>query len=637
VAGLDEAKFLELYRRGTGTFAPRALRRAGVRLAPGGRLGAYRIVEYVGKGGMAEVYKGYHEGLDRTVAIKILPDFFVDDRSSRDRFHQEARSIARLNHPNILRIFDFGEDDGVPYLVLEFIEGDTLADRLGKPMPLESVVKLLTPIASALDHAHSEGLLHRDVKPSNILMRTDGTPMLADFGLARMADSARKLTATGLVMGTPEYMSPEQISEENVGPASDVYALTVVAHEMLTGRVPFEAKTAAAVLVSHLNKPMPPTPELTGEASAHLEAVLKRGLAKVPEQRYPNASELIAALRPAAWPDRSTIAAPSRTTTSSKLPVVLVVDDSEANRELIEACLAGVECLIQMAETGAKALAIIQAKPPDLVLLDVQMPEMDGYEVCRRIKASPEGKLLPVVMITGLGSVDDRVLALESGADDFMSKPVERTELLARVQSALRLKAVYKTLDNAQQVIVALAAAVEAKEKYTQMHAQRVADMAHLVGARVGLSTSELDILYRGALIHDVGKIGVPEAILLKPGRLTEDEQRQMQEHPVIGERIVRPLNSGAELLSIIRNHHERFDGLGYPDGLSGASIPRGARIVAVCDAYDALINDRPYRSKLTSDEALRTLFAGAGTQWDPDVVNALSVEFLAPIAPRTS
>jgi putative two-component system response regulator len=586
---------------------------------------------------MAEVYKGYHEGLDRAVAIKILPDFFVDDRSSRDRFHQEARSIARLNHPNILRIFDFGEDDGVPYLVLEFIEGDTLADRLGKPMPLESVVKLLTPIASALDHAHSEGLLHRDVKPSNILMRRDGTPMLADFGLARMADSARKLTATGLVMGTPEYMSPEQISEENVGPASDVYALTVVAHEMLTGRVPFEAKTAAAVLISHLNQPMPPTPELTGEASAHLEAVLRRGLAKLPDQRYPTASELIAALRPAAWPDRSPISVASGTTTSSKLPVVLVVDDSEANRELIEACLAGIECRIQMAETGTKALAIVQAKPPDLVLLDVQMPEMDGYEVCRRIKATPEGKLLPVVMITGLGSVDDRVRALESGADDFMSKPVERTELLARVQSALRLRAVYKTLDNAEQVIVALAAAVEAKEKYNQMHAQRVADMAHLVGTRLGLNTSELDVLYRGGLIHDIGKIGVPEAILLKPGPLSEHEQRQMQEHPVIGERIVRPLSSSSELLSIVRNHHERFDGLGYPDGLSGTSIPPNARIVAVCDAYDALINDRPYRSKLTSDEALRTLFAGAGTQWDPDVVNALSVEFLAPIAPRTS
>jgi putative two-component system response regulator len=441
-----------------------------------------------------------------------------------------------------------------------------------------------------------------------------------------MVDSTRKLTASGTVMGTPEYMSPEQIGDGQVGPASDLYALSVVAHEMLTGRVPFQAATPVAVLVSHLNQDMPPTPELSGELSAHLEAVLRRGLAKNPNDRYSSASELIAALKPAAWPalTTETAKAPSRSMHLVKMPGVLVVDDSEANRDLIEACLAGVDCRIQAAQTGPMALAMIQSDPPDLVLLDVQMPDMDGYEVCRRIKSTAQGKLLPVIMITGLESVDDRVRALEAGADDFMSKPVERTELLARVQSALRLKAVYKTLDNAQEVIVALAAAVEAKEKYTQMHAQRVADMARLLGARLGLDETDVDVLYRGALVHDVGKIGIPEAILLKAGPLTPDEQRQMQEHPVIGERIVRPLNSGAGLLAIIRNHHERIDGRGYPDGLAGDAIPLGARIVAVCDAYDALINDRPYRKKHTHEEAIRVLSAGAGIQWDASVVRAL-------------
>jgi putative two-component system response regulator len=603
-----------------------------MKLSRGAKVGPYRVAEFVGKGGMAEVYKGYHEGLDRFVAIKVLPDFFADDPLSLERFHHEARSIARLNHPNILRVFDYGQDDGVTYLVLEFIEGDTLGDRMGQPMPLDTVVRLLTPIASALDHAHSQGLLHRDIKPSNILMRKDGTPMLADFGLARMVGTAPKLTSSGTVMGTPEYMSPEQIGGEEIGPPSDLYALAVLAYEMLTGRVPFEGGTAAAVLVSHLNKDMPPTPELTGELSAHLESALRRGLAKLPDQRYPTATELIAALNPAAWPDMATDRVPGiRPTAGSKLPRVLVVDDSEANRELIEACLAGVDCRIQMAETGPKALDIIRSEPPDLVLLDVQMPGMDGYEVCRRIKATVQGKLLPVVMITGLGRVEDRVRALESGADDFMSKPVERTELLARVQSALRLKAVYNTLDNAQQVIVALAAAVEAKEKYTQMHAQRVADMARTVGTQLGLDESEVEVLYRGALIHDIGKIGVPEAILLKAGPLTADEQRQMQAHPEIGERIVRPLNSGTGLLAIIRNHHERIDGRGYPDGLAGESIPLSARIVAVCDAYDALTNDRPYRKKLTPDEAINALVDGAGVQWDANVVRVVSARTHSP------
>jgi HD-GYP domain-containing protein (c-di-GMP phosphodiesterase class II) len=140
----------------------------------------------------------------------------------------------------------------------------------------------------------------------------------------------------------------------------------------------------------------------------------------------------------------------------------------------------------------------------------------------------------------------------------------------------------------------------------------------------LGLDETDVDVLYRGALVHDVGKIGIPEAILLKAGPLTPDEQRQMQEHPVIGERIVRPLNSGAGLLAIIRNHHERIDGRGYPDGLAGDAIPLGARIVAVCDAYDALINDRPYRKKHTHEEAIGVLSEGAGIQWDASVVRAL-------------
>jgi len=254
----------------------------------------------------------------------------------------------------------------------------------------------------------------------------------------------------------------------------------------------------------------------------------------------------------------------------------------------------------------------------------VQMPGMDGYEVCRRIKAGPRGRLLPVVMLTALDNANDRVLALEAGADDFMSKPVDRIELVARVRSALRLKAVYDTLDSAEQVIFSLAAAVEAKDKYTEKHTHRVAESARHVGMKLGLPERGLDALYRGGIIHDIGKIGVPDAILLKPGPLAGDEVRIMRAHTTIGESIVRPLRSGANLLPIIRNHHEHFDGSGYPDGLAGRAIPRLARIVAVCDSYDALVTDRPYRKARTVDEAIRTLADGAGKQWDPEVVEAL-------------
>ena len=588
-------------------------------------LGPYRVMERIGRGGMAAVYRAYHPGLDRYVAIKVLPDFFADDPSYQERFQQEARSVARLKHPNILEVFDFGYEDGNAYLVLELIEGGTLGDRIGKPMELREVIQLLEPIASALDHAHAHGILHRDIKPSNILLQKDGTPVLADFGLAKMAGSMRRLTGSGTVMGTPEYMSPEQAADDPVGPSSDRYSLAVVAYELLTGRVPFQADTPAAVLLAQVTKAMPATRELRGELSAHIEDALRRGLAKIPEDRYDSAAAFVAALKPAAWPsrnrDESSMPVTQRLARPERVPVVLVVDDGAANRELIEACLAGVECQVRTAADGPSALQAIQTSLPDLVLLDVQMPRMDGYEVCRRIKSQAASRLLPVVMITSLDRTADRVQALEAGADDYMTKPVDRVELVARVLSALRLKGVYDSLDSAEQVIFALAAAVEAKDPYTEAHTQRVADAARRIGRRMGLPECDLDSLYRGGLIHDIGKIGVPDAILLKPGPLDSEETMAMHLHPIIGENIVAPLRSGAGLLPIIRHHHENFDGSGYPDRLAGASIPRLARIVSVCDAYDALVNDRPYRQRKSQDEALAILRGGAKRQWDPEVV----------------
>ena len=585
---------------------------------------------------MGTVYKAHHWALDRFVAIKVLPDFFAEDEHFHERFQQEARSIARLNHPNILTVFDFGEEAGTAYLVMELVEGGTLADRLGYPMELRDAVRLLRPVASALDHAHGRGVLHRDIKPANILIRNDGTPVLADFGLAHMAESVNKLTAAGTMLGTPEYMSPEQIAGEPPGPATDRYSLAVVAYEMLTGRVPYQADTPGGVLIAHLQRTMPPMLELVGELSAHAEEVLQRGLAKAPADRFPSASQLVAALTPAAWPSRlneehAVAEHPLRPSkTLARTPRVLVVDDGRANRELIEACLAGVDCQVNSAEDGVSALKSIEAAPPDLVLLDVQMPGMDGYEVCRHIKATHEGRLLPVVMITALDSVGDRVEALASGADDFMSKPVDRVELIARVRSALRLKTVYDSLASAEQVILSLAAAVEAKDALTKRHTHRVGEAARHLGRRLGLPESDLDTLYRGGMLHDIGKIGIPDAILQKQGRLDVEEWDHMRAHTLIGEGIVRPLSSGSDLLPIIRHHHERFDGNGYPDGLRGHEIPLGARIVSVCDAFDALVTDRPYRDGQSVDAAIATLIDGAGKQWDPELVDLLVNEIPA-------
>ena len=201
---------------------------------------------------------------------------------------------------------------------------------------------------------------------------------------------------------------------------------------------------------------------------------------------------------------------------------------------------------------------------------------------------------------------------------------------LPYLRRRLRLNALDSTLDSAEHVIFVLAAAVEAKDVITKRHTERVAEAARRLGRRLGLPQVALDALYRGGIVHDVGKIGVSESILLKSGPLDLQERRRMQAHPVIGEGIVAPLQSGSSLLPIIRHHHERFDGRGYPDGLRGDEIPLLARIVSVCDAYDALVNDRPYRSRLARAVAIDILRQGAGTQWDPDLVELLISETVA-------
>ena len=300
---------------------------------------------------------------------------------------------------------------------------------------------------------------------------------------------------------------------------------------------------------------------------------------------------------------------------------VLVVDDELVNRSVLEAYLAPLGCLVEVASNGLEALEIIEQDPPDVVLTDAMMPGMDGFDLCLEIRRRESLRLLPVVMVTALNQISDRVRALDVGADDFLTKPADRLEVQARVRSLLRIKATYDELDDTESVIFALAKAVDAKDSYTEAHTERVAVRARILGVHVGLSAGDLVDLYRGGMIHDIGKIGVPDAILMKPGPLDADEWEIMRQHPVIGENIARPLRSAHNLLAIIRHHHENFDGTGYPDGLAGDAIPLVARITAVSDAYDAMISDRPYRRGMPREKALSILCSGSGVQWDPGLV----------------
>jgi putative two-component system response regulator len=261
---------------------------------------------------------------------------------------------------------------------------------------------------------------------------------------------------------------------------------------------------------------------------------------------------------------------------------------------------------------------------PDLVLLDVELPKLDGYEVTRWLRRDPRTATLPIVLVTGRTGPDEVVAGLDAGADDFVRKPYDRAELMARIRSALRLRRALVGMEAAHAVVMALANAVEAKDAPTEHHCQRLAYLATRLATRIGLGGPELDAIAYGALLHDVGKIGVPEAILTKPGPLDEGEWVQMRRHPEIGERICAPLAAFGVFGPIIRHHHEHWDGTGYPDGIRGEAIPVGARVVALVDAFDAMTHDRVYRPARSVADALGEVTRLAGRQFDPDLAPLL-------------
>ena len=302
--------------------------------------------------------------------------------------------------------------------------------------------------------------------------------------------------------------------------------------------------------------------------------------------------------------------------------LVLVADDDADNRASLARLLErGGYRSVGVAD-GRDALRAAVDERPDLILLDVDLPGLDGLDVCRRLRADPQTVALPIILVTGQTASRDVVAGLDAGADDFVRKPYDEAELMARVRNVLRLARVTAEMVGAHGVIAALANAVEAKDATTEMHCQRLAGLAHQLGMHAGLEPAALKGLVFGALLHDIGTIGVSEAILTKPGPLSRQEWAEVRLHPLIGERICEPLATASEFAAIVRHHHERWDGGGYPDGLRAETIPVGARIVGLVDAFDAIIHDRPYRPARTVDEAIAELHAQAGRQFDPDLVD---------------
>jgi putative two-component system response regulator len=311
---------------------------------------------------------------------------------------------------------------------------------------------------------------------------------------------------------------------------------------------------------------------------------------------------------------------------------ILVVDDHLDNTLLMRELLTRQGYKVSIAESAVDAEEIMRETPPDLVLLDVIMPGKSGYEICREWKDSPETRLIPVVMITGLSDLEDKIRGIEAGADDFLNKPIFPVELFARVASLLRVKEYTDELENADTVLCTLGRSVESRDPYTEGHCERLAEYASALGGFIGLGEEEQLALRRGGFLHDLGKIAISDEILKKHGLLSPDEWRLMQQHPLIGENICKPLRSLRMVLPIIRHHHEHWNGTGYPDGLAGDAIPLLARVLQVVDVYDALRTERPYKSAHSHQQAQETMRAEADSGlWDAVIVD----EFFSMLALR--
>ncbi len=299
----------------------------------------------------------------------------------------------------------------------------------------------------------------------------------------------------------------------------------------------------------------------------------------------------------------------------------LAVDDDPAAllifRGIVES--AGFEFMGVL--DGKAGLAAMEEFDPDVISLDVQLPGMSGLAVCKAIKSNPESRLIPVLIATALNDSETQLQGIEAGCDDFVTKPIDRIQLTARIRVMAQASRSNRELERAEQVISTLAASVEARDPTTGEHCRRVGAMAADLGTWIGLSADSIWALDLAGTLHDVGKIGVPDSILLKESNLTDDEWSKMRMHPVIGEQIVGPLHSLRTVLPIIRHHHERFDGGGYPDGLREDKIPIEARVFQIADAFDALVNERPYKKAFSRSEALSILREEAGSgRWDPEI-----------------
>jgi putative two-component system response regulator len=355
-----------------------------------------------------------------------------------------------------------------------------------------------------------------------------------------------------------------------------------------------------------------PLPEVGGNASVAFEPVFS-----APPSGSTNSNSRASDRTEFAihWPGQEHLHQPSLAD-SDRPPSVLLVAAQEAERRMLGSLLRREGCIIMDSRSAVMALDLLGKCRPDLVIIDRDLGDMGALECCRQIKAMRRADFVPVLIVAARNSAEDEVAGIEAGADEYLIKPLHPQVFRARISALIRHKTAVDRLEEAESILFALALSVEKRDHAAAGHCQRLALYSVAFGMRLGLSEAQLLSLHRGGYLHDIGKIVVPDAILYKPGKLTAEEWVVMKTHSVRGEEICRPMHSLAAVLPIIRNHHERWDGSGYPDGLQGEQIPLLARVLQLADAFDALCSVRPYKDAFPRELTIQTLLAEGEMGW---------------------
>jgi putative two-component system response regulator len=646
-------------------------------------LGNYRILKRLGAGGMAVVFEAEHVEMRHTVAIKVLPLTAGHDERLQSRFSAEMRIVARLRHPNIVAALDAGRtlSDGADatvlwYLVMEYVPGLDLEVFVNKQGPLTTIraCNLIYQAAAALGEINKYQLVHRDIKPSNIMVTPEDQAKLLDFGLSRQLDT--RVTQPGTLLGTLDYMAPEQARDaSSVDIRADIYSLGATLFWCLTGRTVHSESAINGDLFQRFLQPPPSVRRYAPEVPAEMDVLIGKMMALKPDDRFATPQAVMRAILPFLKPDsfdQSPGLCPQQLYAGSLpgLPAeprpagtghrILVVDDEEGIRQFCRAVLMGDGRTCDEAPDAETALTLVKQKPYDLILTDVNMSGITGFELTRQLRASPTVQHQKVLMFSGAATSDELAKMLSVGADDFLIKPLSIVTLQGPVLSALRMKdlqdrgdllnlrlhAVNEELErnlNTKEgdlvharnaLVLALARLVEhrdgqpgARLTRMQQYCRAMAVEASTTPGYAGqINDTFIEMVVCCAPLHDIGKIGLPDHILLKPGKLSPEERMAMQTHTTVGADTLKQVaeSHGAAMgflymaAEIARHHHERWDGAGYPDRLKGNDIPLPARLVAICDVYDALRSRRAHKPALAHPAALQLMSETCTGQFDP-------------------